>query len=190
MKKYLLIILLPLILFTKANSQKTITPIKLAVSPGCNISKLKNDSAGTTNVANPQIGILVSKKLNKLIELNAAAQYSLRGATHIAPVYKFRNTYFDVQLFPQFSLADFLKIQLGCQYSHLLKSNLVIPNGNTGTVKKNMSAKYNSQLEYFLGVDFFLQKNASINLKYTLPLKSMEYDNFQITLNIFIIRSI
>ncbi|NTW32721.1 MAG: hypothetical protein HGB12_08870, partial [Bacteroidetes bacterium] len=165
-----------------------ITPVNFALSPGCNISKLKNDSSETTNVFYPLIGISITKGIIKGIGINIAAQYSYRGANHISPIYKFRNSYIDFQITPQIRLNSFLNFQIGGQYSQLLKSQLIIPSFNPiiGTRKENIISKYNSQFECFTGFSFLLQKDVNLNFKYSIPLKSMDYKNFQIALNIIL----
>jgi hypothetical protein len=186
MKTFFLICVLFFLQLTVALSQKTYYPTRIAISPGFNISKLKNDSSGTTNGAYPLIGMIFNKQFNSKLELNTAVQYSFIGAKHIAPDYKFKNTYVDIQLAPLYALNSFLKVQIGGQYSYLLSSKIIIPNLSAGNASRTITGKYNSQFEIFSGIDFFLQKNASLNFKYSIPLKSLEYHNFQISLNIFI----
>lgn len=157
-----------------------------ALSPGCNISKLQNDSSETTNVLYPLIGISLNKEINKKIGIYSNVQFSFRGANHSSPAYKFRNSYIDLQLASQYTLNSYIKIQLGGQFSKLLNSKFLVPNYMYGTWGSSLKGKYNSQFEFFLGTEFLFQKSASLNLKYSLPLKSMEYTNFQISLNIFL----
>lgn len=184
MKRLWILLFIVFISTTFSYSQITYTPLVFAVSPGCTISELKNDSGNTTNVLYPLIGVTLNKGLNKKIGINAGVQYSFRGANHLSPGYEFRNTYLDIQLAARYKLNSFFKVQLGGQYSQLLTSKFIIPNYLMGNEKTSIVGKYNSQFEVFSGLDLLFQKNASLNFKYSLPIKSLEYTNFQITLNI------
>jgi hypothetical protein len=53
-------------------------------------------------------------------------------------------------------------------------------------IQTGIYGKYSSQLEIFAGLEFFLQKKLSLNVKYTIPLKTLQYSNIQITLNIYL----
>jgi hypothetical protein len=162
------------------------SPLRFALSPGFNVSKVKFDTTNTTNVVYPQIGLVLNKPMNEKLNLNIAAQYSYRGLIEEYHHYKIRNSYLDFQLVPQYTLTSFLKLQAGAQYSQLLMSEFIMPNINAMTFTNPILGKYHSQFEVFAGVDLYIQENVALNFKYSFPLKSMEYDNFQVTLNIFL----
>jgi hypothetical protein len=79
-----------------------------------------------------------------------------------------------------------MNFQFGSKYSLLLNSKLILPNylvsGKTRRISLN--GKYSNQLNFFVGAGLFLQKNVSLNFKYYLPLKSNEFTDFQISLEI------
>jgi len=176
------------LLISNLYSQENNKSVDFSVCPGLNISKLKTDSTGMANIAYPQIGFLVSKNIRKAFSVNGGMNYSLVGANHNSPKYKFMNSYIDFLVSSQYTLNNFLKFQIGGQYSYLLKSQLIIPNYlmSDKTKRITLNEKYSNQFNLFLSAGLYLQKNVSLNFKYCLPLKSNEYNSFQISLAIII----
>ncbi|MGD0712329.1 MAG: hypothetical protein ABR968_14230 [Bacteroidales bacterium] len=186
MKKASLLVFHFILFILCAFSQEKDKSIKLIICPGINISKLKTDSAGMENIALPQIGLLASKEIMKKIDINGGLEYYFAGARQNAPRYRFQNSYLDLLLSPQYTMQDFIKLQVGCQYSYLIKSLLIIPNyQSSGETKRiALTGKYHNQFNCFAGIGFNLQKYVCLNFKYNIPLKSCEFSNFQISLNI------
>lgn len=164
------------------------TSTVILLSPGINISKLSTDSAGMKNVANPLIGISISKNISASFSINGGIDYTFTGAIHNSPRYNFKNSYVDFVVFPQYEIKDFLKFQIGGQYSYLLKSQLIIPNYMSAdkTKKITLNGKYSNQVNLFVSAGLHLQKNVSLNFRYCIPLKSNEFKSFQISLDIIL----
>lgn len=186
MKHRLILILALTSNWTLCFAQNEMSSWIYALNPGFTISKLKCDSTGMMNVLYPLIGLSANNNISPKAQFCASIQYSFRGSNHQSPEYKFRNSYVDLQISSKYSLNSFLKIQAGGQYSILFNSKFIIPNYILGTETTTLNGKYHSAFEIFTGIDFSLQKNLSVNLKYDIPFKSMEYKNFQVTLNIYL----
>ncbi|NVO03263.1 MAG: outer membrane beta-barrel protein, partial [Bacteroidetes bacterium] len=132
-------------------AQKKEIPTRYALCPGFNVSNLYNDSSRTVKTTYPQFGFIINKDFNSAFGVNGGMQFSYRGANREGLSYKFRNTYLDFQVIPKYSLFDFLKLEIGGQYSYLMTSKLITRTPFNGKIKTDIYGKYKSQFELIAG---------------------------------------
>ena len=179
--KFLKILPFPFfILLISSGFSQTNNKLRFALCPGFNTSKLKIDTIAPKSVSEPQLGFFLNKEYKYAIGVNAGLQISRRGVDYYYGRVHRRNLYLDLQFIPHFTVLNFLKVEFGAQYSYLF----------TGSLFKmqlsNSTDKYTSHYEALAGLEFFLKNNLSLDFKYTIPLKSAQGSNFQISLNLYI----
>ena len=183
MKKiFLLLLLMPLILFSQKQEEKS--NISFGVQTGANLSKVSNDTLDVRNVFLPFLGIDLRYQAASKFFIQIGVQYSFRGANVKVPFKKFRNDYIDVQLLGMYSIFSELRVQAGIQYAMSLSSSV------QKSVMKSMLGEaiildrsYTSQLEIVAGLELAATKFLDVGFLYTIPLKKMDYSNLQFVLH-------
>ena len=182
----LLIIIIPSVIIgqNKNSSPKFL----FGIHGGGNISKLKNDtiSGALKNVFLLSGGLSGRNYFSDNFSMELGVQYSQRGAnTESAGC--LRNTYIDLLLLGQFWAYDFLLMEGGIQYANLVQQEYKILDGTAKNGVKHIPISgYNSQIEFLVGAGIKLQRGIEARIKYTIPVSTLEYSNFQLNLNFII----
>ena len=168
---------------TIALAQKTKLPNNLNMQLGLNHSRIIFDSLTTEGVVMPYFGLNIAKNLTPKMQLIFGGQLSFRAGEQIIPRNKrYRNTHFDLQVLGQYQPSADLVLLAGVQATQLLKSQVGSPDTSGRIFLPSMGFAPNT-LETLVGIGLQVQKNARMQLLYTLPIRAKaQYTNLQLGL--------
>ncbi len=168
---------------TIALAQKTKLPNNLNMQVGLNHSRIIFDSLTTEGVVMPYFGLNIAKNLTPKMQLIFGGQLSFRAGEQIIPRNKrYRNTHFDLQVLGQYQPSADLVLLAGVQATQLLKSQVGSPD-TSGRIFLPSTGFAPNTLETLVGIGLQVQKNARMQLLYTLPIRAKaQYTNLQLGL--------
>jgi len=182
MKKILLSIFsfLVLIGFSQTTSPTT---IDIVGGPDFNKLNAENDSVIIKKAAvTPFIGLQLHIPIKEKQLFKLGAIYSIKGSQTNNRI-DYRNSYLGLFIHYQYFISPDFSINIGPQYSILLRSNKI--NGDN----KTKTTAYNNFLSGEIGFDYRLQKNVRLGLHYEYPYNTNKHNiwpNLKLKLSISI----
>ncbi|MCX6258988.1 MAG: outer membrane beta-barrel protein [Bacteroidia bacterium] len=173
------------ICFSQEPDSTTASKIQYGFCFGINISKFHKDNIDFNYATRPAVGLFENNKLSDDMNLKLSLLYSVKSSTLFYPGTKFSNTYFDLNIIPQYKLTQDLYLQAGLSYSQVLTAKKVILNGsNWNGVNKINDDEFNPELNITAGFECKIQDNINIDFSYNfIPAKKDNIQNFQILVN-------
>lgn len=163
----------------------TNNPLSFGINLGGNISHLRIDTADENGVLLPLAGINLNYSTSENFDLLFGAQFSYRGSNTSKPVYHYRNEYIDLQLMPRFKPSSNIILELGLQRTILLNSYYKVKDPFSVFDNQIFNTKgFKSHTEFIFGGGIKLAKGVELLLRYTIPIKELEYSNIAMSLNI------
>ncbi len=178
----ILLLIIPIISFSQTENLSEKNKFTIKTNIGLNISRLKNDSIEFEPGKKPFVGITGNYNISGRFSLSGVVNYSVKGSNSISPYLKIENQYLNLAISPRFEIFQDFYFRAGLSYLNIIKSNKIILS-EFGQEKINISG-YNSELNFFTGIEFLLQENINLIINYTIPTNNTYSSCFQIGLNI------
>ena len=158
---------------------------KMGIILGLNYSKFSVPEIEFQYGTMPLIGIFVKKQFAKGLHYRATFNYSNKSSKIGSSTDKIENHYAEFSFMPQYEIFEGIYINGGISMSGLVKSYMVVLDGNSGSGRDRTDyTGFNSEINLLAGVEFDLSENVDIAFNYIIPTLDLNTTSFQMSIGI------